>query len=708
MKQSTPQTPSSAATVIARASSQSALRSAAPAFTTDMQGADLESLSRFKQALPDTKPVKIPVAKKKDESGEEVQAAEGSEEQTISEADGEVWELAQAAVAGGAEAAAEGGAAGGAGVGAGTASNLLSPLLLTPLLLVPSMLDTDPAPAPTPSEPPTPLEPAPAPAPAPSSAPAPSPIIRKPTPVNREPEVLLEHDEVKLVLNADSGEIECAVVSGTDPDNGPAGLSFLFWNNGKPSTLSANGHFSIDENGVISLTELGAQSIGAGNPALPCAPSIELEVVAFDGRAYSTPKTLTIDRVLPTFLAAEGESPEGVDAKYSVQNILTDGYAGNAEVHLNAPDEAHISINDFDGGLDLIDFDGWDQAGVALHELEMSRHGDRLHIEVEGADGLEVYLSVANQFAAPVEGEPGAVVEFVHFEQGTTYARYDLGGSEMEDDTWSCEGESPYFQDHGVYLLSTERASADGDTVNGTSCNDVVVGSSEFKEVISGGAGNDLLFSQGTGDTLVGGTGDDLIVLDEEDHEHDHKRDHCEQTTVQFETAATNGLDTIVGFDEETTHLQLQSSDTSFALDGDDVEVFTEGALLEEDLEDPTRLNLVFTEDEASPTAVVALDAASPWNLHTWLGDPSSPVQDIVVDGASAGFSLFFLVEESPLPDMETFTHLYQAADADSNGSLSANEFTHMAQFAGVGVDAFSSSTFLSNNLVPPPPPMVI
>lgn len=703
MKQSTPQTPSPAATVIARASSQSALRSAAPAFTTDMQGADLESLSRFKQALPDTKPAKIPVAKKKDESGEEIQAAEGSEEQTISEADGEVWELAQAAVAGGAEAAAEGGAAGGAGAGAGTASNLLSPLLLTPLLLVPSMLDTDPAPTLSPSEPSTPLEPAPAPAPAPSPSPAPGPFIRKPTPVNRAPEVLLEHDEVKLVLNADSGEIECAVVSGTDPDNRPAALSFLFWNNGKPSTLSANGHFSIDENGVISLTELGAQSIGAGNPALPCAPSIELEVVAFDGQLYSTPKTLTVDRVLPTFLAAEGESPEGIDARYSVRTILEEGYAGNAEVHLGDHDEPHIAINDFDGGLDLIDFDGLDQTGVALHDLEMSRHGDQLHIEIEGADGLEMHLSVENQFVTPVEGEPGQVVEFVHFEQGTTYARYDLGGSEMVDDTWSCEGEYPYFQDHGVYLLSTERASADGDTVNGTVCNDVVVGSSEFKEVISGGAGNDLLFSQGNGDTVVGGTGDDLIVLDSEDHDHDH----CEQTTVEFETAATNGLDTIVGFDEETTRLQLQSSDTSFALEGDDEEVFTEGALLEDNVDDPTRLNLVFTEDEAAPTAVIALDAGSPWNLHTWLNDPSS-TQEIAVDGASAGFSLFFLVEESPLPDVDTFTHLYQAADANSNGSLSADEFTHMAQFAGVGVDAFSSSTFLDNNLVPPPPPPVV
>jgi hypothetical protein len=515
----------------------------------------------------------------------------------------------------------------------------------------------------------------------------------------------MEHHEVELSLNASAGEIECAVAGGTDEDNGPSQLSFYFWNNGQPATTSADGYFSIDEQGRVSLTDKGEAEIGAGNPALPCAPSIELAVVAFDGLNYSAPTTLTIDRVLPTFLVAKGDSPEGVDARYSVQAMLTDGYAGNAEVTLDKHSgEPHIAIDDLGGGLDLIDFDGWDQVGVELDHVAMSRHDDKLCIDIEGTEGLDVHISVNNQFAPAAEGEPSAAVEFVHFAQGTTYARYDLGGSQMQDDTSSCEAEYPYFQDHGVYLVSTDKATADGDTVDGTVCNDVVVGSSEFKELISGGAGNDLLFTQGAGDTVSGGEGDDLIVLDKD--VDDHK--HAAQTTVRFETAATNGLDTVVGFDEENTRLELQATDTSFALEGDDVDVLTDGALLELDLDNPAQFNLVFEDKDASATAVVAMDAASPWNLHSWLNDPSSPMQEIVIDGAGQDYSLFFLVEESALPDTDAFTHLYQGADGDSSGSLSASEFTHMAQFAGVGVDAFSSSSFLNNSLVTPPPPPVI
>lgn len=671
--------------VVAAASMQAPIapRGKTAAFPTDLQGADVEALNRFNQALPEPKKTPQQAKKKKGEEEQVTEEAAASESEAV--------EVAQADAAGGAAEAASsagGGAAGAGGadaVGAGTALNTFSPMLFIAPLLIGAALDDG-------SNPPAPPAPEPEAGPTPSPSPSPS---REPTPTpNIAPVVTLEHDEVKLVLNAGTGEIECAVVGGTDADGGPSALSFFFWNNGKPSTTSADGHFSIDAQGVISLTEAGETAIGAGNPALPCAPSIELAVVAFDGLNYSAPKTLTIDRVLPTFLASEGDSPEGVDARYSVQTILTDGYSGNAEVKLHEG-EPHIAINDFDGNLDLIDFDGWNQVGVELNQLEMSRHEDKLHIEIEDSEGLEVHISVNDQFATPPEGEPSAAVEFVHFAQGTTYARYDLGGSQIEDDTWSCEGEYPYFQDHGVYLVSTEKASADGDSVNGTACNDVVVGSSEFKEIISGGAGNDLLFSQGTGDTLVGGAGDDLIVLDEEDHEHDHKRDHCEQTTVQFEAAATNGLDTVVGFDEETTRIQLQSSDTSFALEGDDVEVFTEGALLEENIDNPAQFNLVFADEDDAATAVVSMDAASPWNLHTWLNDLSSPVQEIAIDGASAGLSLFFLVEESAQKDVDTFTHLYQAADTDADGLLSANEFTHMAQFSGAGVDAFSSSTFV-------------
>ena len=476
-----------------------------------------------------------------------------------------------------------------------------------------------------------------------------------------------------LPLNADAGVIETfAKFSIADKDYNDT-HTYFFWNGSKEaaSNETADGYFAIDgKTGEISLTEKGEDEIGAGKPALPCASDISLDVVVFDGTDYSAPETLTIKRVLPEFISG------GYDSLYSVGMILDP--VGDAHV-------PHITLQDTYDGMALIDFDRIQFSGK-LKTLEMFRkndvenENDALYMKVKGAANDKVHISVDNHF-------DGDAMEFVHFQKETSLARYDLGGSNAADETWASEEATyPYFQDHGVYLISTEKAAADGETVSGTVCNDVVVGSYGFKELLYGDQGNDLLFSKGDGDTVRGGAGDDLIVLDDED-----------DTLVMFETASTNGFDTIVGFDDDHTRIQLQAADTVFPLVGDDVDVLTKGALLKVDGEDDSQLNLSFSKDDAEATAVVAMSTESEWNLHTWLNTPGSD-EKIYIEGyedADPPISLYFLVEESAAGENpDTYTHLFHAVDSDNSGSLSANEFTHMAQFAGVGINEFSSHSF--------------
>lgn len=661
--------------VVAAASMQAPIapRGKTAAFPTDLQGADVEALNRFNQALPE--PQKTPQQAKK-KKGEEEQV---TEEAAASES--EAVEVAQADAAGGvAEAASgSGGAAAGAGgadaVGAGAALNTFSPMLFIAPLLIGAALDDGSNPA----APPTP-EPESGPTPSPSPSPS-----REPTPIpNIAPVVTLEHDEVKLVLNAGTGEIECAVVGGTDADGGPSALSFFFWNNGKPSTTSADGYFSIDAQGVISLTEAGEAAIGAGNPALPCAPSIEMAVVAFDGLNYSTPKTLTIDRVLPEF------STQGVDTLHSIN--LTDQAYLLDNVLTDLPHHRNIDIAELEGGMDLLDLDG-PAFGGELHSLEMhrqtSKDGDHLVLDIEvpsGQEGhhseVEYQITVNNHFVASKEGELETSMEFVHFQQGTTYAGYDLGGKDQANDTSTCETQDPYpfFQDHGVYLLSNAAATADGETLEGTVCNDVLVGSNEFGEMLSAGKGNDLLFAQSQHDTVSGGEGDDLIVLSQESGEHRHdEHGSRDGSLIQFLDADINGLDTIVGF-EKNTRIELQSEDTSF----------TDEANLVIDENDATTLNLEV--DELAD--VVSMDTSAEVNLHDWITNGGiEQTQTINIGQDNAGANLYFLVEEQ---GEVTITHLYHAADqlGEGEGFLSANEFTHIAQFYDVGVSQFSESTF--------------
>jgi len=651
----------------------------AKALPTDVKGADLQGLQRFQQSLTDViVPTKRVVKKKVD--GEE----ELSQEQVVV-SDSEDYEVAQAdtssagaAAVSDAGGAAAGGSGAGAGAGAGTAVNLFSPLMFAPLLgfALDDGNTEPPAPLPGP-EVVLPPEPTPGPAPAPRPA---------PRAANIAPEVIVEHSDVKLPLNAGEGDILCAVVSGTDADNGPSGLRYFFWNNGTPSTTSADGYFSIDESGQISLTAEGEANIGAGNPVLPCAPSIELAVVAFDGANYSTPKSITFDRVLPDW------SPEWLTTEDTVQPLDT-MYA------MNLIGGKDIEINDAGGGLDLLDvdaselIDAVEQEDAALHSLKMAHCGeDSLKITIAREEHADYNVTIGGQYQQA--NDLDLSVEYIHFQQGTTYGRYDLGGVDEVDVTSDCPElyPYPYFQDHGVYLLSTDVATADYEVLEGTVCNDVIVGSGKYAELLDGGNGKDLLFAQ-AGDTVSGGAGNDLIVIDDSDHHHEHD-DECEVEgiTIQFSSAATNGTDTVVGADEHTV-IELQSSVNSFA----DEVLLSEGSenvlvlqVEKKESEDPSDPIV----EELTPNkidGVIALSTDSALNLHDLVTSKSDLT--ISIGHSKPGKTLHFLSEEDA--DKEgVFTHLYEATDGDNSGTLSTSEFTLLASFYNTSIDTFNAQSF--------------
>jgi len=242
-------------------------------------------------------------------------------------------------------------------------------------------------------------------------------------------------------------------------------------------------------------------------------------------------------------------------------------------------------------------------------------------------------------------------------------------------------------------LLSTVTATADGQTLEGTVCNDVIVGSGKYAELLDGGNGKDLLFAQ-TGDTVSGGAGNDLIVIDDSEHDHDHDDDcDVEGVTIQFGSAATNGVDTVVGADEHTV-IELQSSVNNFAdqvllaSDEDSVGVL----VLQVELEDSEDPDNTVTEDLDAENidGVIALSTDSAFNLHDLVTSESDLT--ISIGDSNAGKTLHFLSEE--VADDGVFTHLYEATDGDNSGTLSTSEFTLLASFYNTSIDTFNAQSF--------------
>ena len=515
--------------------------------STDVQGADPKILEKFNQSLPKGKAVPSkPVARKlpwEDEiMAEREQVAVDAEQWQVAQAEvtgaaggggaaagaAEAGAAAGGAGAGGAGAAGAGGAAGAAGAVAG-----VSPLAFAPALALGgggSFVNT-------------------------------APTLKLPT-------------EARLPINAATGPVACAKAVGSDVDTFQTLNYFFLDSNGKrvselPAMSSGTAGGEPVQVGTYTIDRLTGQiSFTANGTDAHICDSDVLKVVAYDGVEQSLPQSITIERSLVVdneyVLGAEivsgatdyffGKTQDDTLPFNEDYEEFTQFRELTVSTEPDAKDVNLLDITSLFGWKESLvaDGDGWQVEDTELKEFSAYREGNELHIElehcaqIEGGDaryGYEVH--VEGQFA-----DAGQGVEFIHFEKGTTFAGYDLGQSLLDDDTYVPCDAAPdagpsFFQEHGVYRVSSAAATANGDALNGTNCKDLIVGSAKFAEQINGGAGNDLLFAKSDddcppagGDTVRGGSGDDLIVLQGEGH-----------TVVLETTAAGNGVDTVVGFD---------------------------------------------------------------------------------------------------------------------------------------------------------------
>jgi len=519
--------------------------------STDVQGADPKNLEKFNQSLPKSKAAPSKPVARKLPWEEDIMAAR---DQVA--VDAEQWQVAQAevtgaaggggAAAGAAEAGAAAGGAGAGGAGAGAAGAAggaagaagavagISPLAFAPALALGgggSFVNT-------------------------------APTLKLPA-------------EARLPINAGTGPVACAKAVGSDVDAFQT-LSYYFLDgNGKrvselPAMSSGEagglpvqvGTYTIDRvTGQISFT-------ANGTDAHICDSDV-LTVVVFDGAAQSAPQSITIERslVVDNELVLGAELMSGATDYFYGETLDESPLVNEDYAKFKQFRELVVSTEAGAQDIDLLnitslagwkagEFDDWLVEPTELKHLEAYREGGKLEIEfeyclpVEGGEpdhfGYQIYVD--GQFDGSGQG-----VEFIHFEKGTTYAGYDLGESLVADDAYvPCDVDPnagpSFFQEHGVYRVSNAAATADGDALNGTNCKDLIVGSELFAELINGGAGNDLLFAKsddsclkGGGDTVVGGAGDDLIILQGSGH-----------TVVLEADLSTNGVDTIVGFDEDS------------------------------------------------------------------------------------------------------------------------------------------------------------
>ena len=519
--------------------------------STDVQGADPKNLEKFNQSLPKSKAAPSKPVARKLPWEEDIMAAR---DQVA--VDAEQWQVAQAevtgaaggggAAAGAAEAGAAAGGAGAGGAGAGAAGAAggaagaagavagISPLAFAPALALGgggSFVNT-------------------------------APTLKLPA-------------EARLPINAGTGPVACAKAVGSDVDAFQT-LSYYFLDgNGKrvselPAMSSGEagglpvqvGTYTIDRvTGQISFT-------ANGTDAHICDSDV-LTVVVFDGAAQSAPQSITIERslVVDNELVLGAELMSGATDYFYGETLDESPLVNEDYAKFKQFRELVVSTEAGAQDIDLLnitslagwkagEFDDWLVEPTELKHLEAYREGGKLEIEfeyclpVEGGEpdhfGYQIYVD--GQFDGSGQG-----VEFIHFEKGTTYAGYDLGESLVADDAYvPCDVDPnagpSFFQEHGVYRVSNAAATADGDALNGTNCKDLIVGSELFAELINGGAGNDLLFAKsddsclkGGRDTVVGGAGDDLIILQGSGH-----------TVVLEADLSTNGVDTIVGFDEDS------------------------------------------------------------------------------------------------------------------------------------------------------------
>lgn len=529
----------------------------APNNFVELSGADLQALLNFQKTLPSSKGRKL--IKTDDE---EFATGEGtvtdSPEWVMAQANTGVVEVLVESGAGGAAGGAGGAAGGAAGAaGAGAAGAAAAPMVMSPLAFLPAAL-----------------------------------VLPNGSDVNNRPTLTRAPGKLTLDVNA-AGNTPTSDPEwkAADPDNHTV---FYFFQLEKgvvindPEVFNLDGHaFNLDGKRLSAISEDGrfrinpytgeisrVDSNDESEPVVFCKDE-HLQVVVTDTALVSLPVEVVIDRTLPDFDSDLG----GNDTDYSVNTLLnhsnlhldnsstvddensiitidesltrdakTRDYAENGDI-IRQIDKLNLDMSWSDNEINGLDFHR-DITPATEDDILLCTELINLHAHIASDVDGDVQITVIDQF-----GSNETKVEYVQFAAGMTFNGYVLN-----DDLEAVSNES------GYYHLATDFTTTQG-ALTGTECRDLLASDDGVGEVLDGLGGNDLIFSHGLGDTLIGGAGSDLLVIGE----HVDSDDTVVATVVlgDLDSAPieTDHFDTVVNFDH---HSLINVGDFIISFDAED------------------------------------------------------------------------------------------------------------------------------------------
>lgn len=504
-----------------------------------------------------------------------------------------------------------------------------------------------------------------------------------------------------------------------DPDNHTV---FYFFQLGKgvvvndPEVFNLDGHpFNLDGKRLSAVSEDGRFRINPYTgeisrvdsdqelPELFCKDEDALNVVVTDTALVSLPVEVIIDRTIPDFIK------ENYDTEYSLAG-LKNSYDTEAEpdpylvadvgmeegeykitidesITLGFKTESEVEDSPIVRQIDKLNFD---IASPTITELNFYRQvvtqeqadacsdevlhvGNNLEAEVTfselaGDPAVDMYVTVVDQF-----GQDATKVEYIQFAEDAVFGSYLLNDGQNSES--------------GYYHLTTNRDAESGNLI-ASECRDLLASDDGIGETLNGLGGNDLIFSHGNHDTLIGGAGNDLIVFD--------KEGNCSVVALGLAADAEKAFadyDTIANFFEgEHNQVQLELSGTNWAGDFATEEFLVDAQFVSNNLDNPDDFTEGFVLTAEGTGAVLQIN----WNNAIDFSEFSSMAVNF---GDNAASSFYMIINDVSLPmfNESPVSLLLQVNNAADVNTLTGDEYKLMAVFDGGYANAFASQNIIFN-----------
>jgi hypothetical protein len=237
--------------------------------------------------------------------------------------------------------------------------------------------------------------------------------------------------------------------------------------------------------------------------------------------------------------------------------------------------------------------------------------------------------------------------------------------------------------------LSTNAATAGIDSIDGgTGADTINITGYTISTTLTGGAGNDTITGGGAADTITAGTGDDRIVITDADP------DTNVADRVVMTASATNGSDTIVGYESGTDKIVLVDADTTNGLDAGNVTLVTINAnpalvvgatfslVADIDTDVDSVVELLGTNDSNGDLSA----ATDGTELFKLLGATGSAATSLTMDAADD--NLFLVAYDNGN------AYIYHVQDS-AGATVVAAEVLLVATVTGMAVGGFADNDFI-------------